>query len=125
MVEQNTGGEVVFASPWRRPASIAPETAPAGTVAGYPAPMAMDLSADKRRNWAENRAKRFVYGRSLNCEEINPRVAECMVTKNVQSLMAAGQDVKEERTKEGSEKSGKYLVNPSRLALWLTEIGLF
>jgi hypothetical protein len=60
---QHIGEGVGFTSPWPPPAPKAPETAPAGTVAGYTGPATMDLSAGKRRISAEERAKRFADGR--------------------------------------------------------------
>jgi len=59
---QNTGSGIGFASPRPLPPPKAPETAPAGTIAGYTGPAPMDLSADKRRISAEERAKRFADG---------------------------------------------------------------
>jgi len=85
----------------------APEVAPAGTVAGYTGPAPMDLSAGKRRISTEERAKRFADGRCLYCGGFNHRAAECAARKKAQTFKAAGAEVKEVGTKEGSEESGK------------------
>jgi len=85
----------------------------------------MDLSAGKRRISAEERAKRFADGRCLYCGGFNHRAAECAARKKAQTFKAAGAEVKEVGTKDGSEESGKDQVNPSRMALWLTEKVLF
>ena len=122
---QIKGGGVGFASPRPPPAPKAPETAPAGTVAGYTGPAPMDLSAGRRRISAEERAKRFADGRCLYCGGFNHRAAECAARKKAQTFKAVGAEVKEVGTKEGSEESGKDLVNLSRVVLWLTEKVLF
>jgi hypothetical protein len=59
----------------------APETAPAGTVAGYTGPAPMDLSAGRRRVSDEERAKRFPDGRCLYCGGFNHRAVDCVVRK--------------------------------------------
>jgi len=74
---QNNRSGIGFASSRPRPTPKAPETAPAGTVAGYSGPAPMDLSAGKRRISAEERAKRFANGRCLYCGGFNHRAAEC------------------------------------------------
>jgi len=60
---QNKGGGIGFPSPNPSPSTKAPETAPAGTVAGYTGPTPMDLSAGRRRISAEERVKSFTDGR--------------------------------------------------------------
>jgi hypothetical protein len=85
----------------------------------------MDLSVDKRRILAEERAKRFVDGRSLYCGGLNHRVVECVARKKAWTFTAAGTEVKEIGTEEDSEESGKDQVNPSRMVLWLMEKVLF
>jgi len=67
----------------------------------------MDLSAGRRRVLAEERAKRFTDGRCLYSGGFNHRAAECAARKKAQMFKAAGVDVKEVGTKEGSEGSGK------------------
>jgi len=104
---QNKGSGIGFASPRPPPPSKAPEEAPAGTVAGYTGPAPMDLSARKRRISAEERAKRFVDVRCLYCGGFNHRVAQCAARKKAQTFKAAGAEIKEVGTKEGSEESGK------------------
>jgi hypothetical protein len=54
---QNIRGWIEFDSFRLHPASEAPTTAPAGTVAGYTGPAPMDHSAAKRRISAEKRAR--------------------------------------------------------------------
>jgi len=104
---QNKGGGIGFASPRPPPPPKAPETAPAGTVAGYTGPALMDLSAGRRRISAEERAKRFVDGRCLYCGGFNHRAAECAARIKAQTFKAAGAEVKEVGTQRGSEESGK------------------
>jgi len=104
---QNTGSGIGFASSRPSPAPKALEIAPAGTVAGYSGPAPMDLSAGKRRISAEERAKRFADGRCLYCGGFNHRAAECAARKKDQTFKAAGAEVKEVGTKDGSEESGK------------------
>jgi len=104
---QNKGSGIGFASSRPPSAPKAPETAPAGTVAGYTGPAPMDLSAGKRRISAEERAKRFADGRCLYCGGFNHRAAECAARKKAQTFKAAGAEIKEVGTKEGSEESGK------------------
>jgi hypothetical protein len=84
-----------------------PETAPAGTVAGYTGPAPMDLSTGRRRISAEERVKRFADGRCLYCGGFNHRAAECVARKKAQTFKAAGAEGKEEETQGGSEESGK------------------
>ena len=61
---QNMGGGIGFASPTPPPPPPKdPDTAPAGTVAGYTGPAPMDLSAGRRWISAEERGKRFTDGR--------------------------------------------------------------
>jgi len=67
----------------------------------------MDLSASRRRFAAEVRANRFVGGMCLYCGGFNPRAAECGAKRKTQTFKAAGMEVKEVGTKEGSEESGK------------------
>jgi hypothetical protein len=104
---QNKGSGIGFASPRPPPALKAPETAPAGTVAGYPGPAPMELSAGKRRISAKERAKRFADGRCLYCGGFNHRAAECATRKKAQTFKAAGAEANEVGTKEGSEEPGK------------------
>jgi len=104
---QNKGSGIGFASSRPPPAPKAPEIAPAGTVAGYTGPAPMDLSAGKRRISAEERAKRFADGRCLYCGGFNHRAAECAARKKAQTFKAAGAEVKEVGTKDGSEELGK------------------
>ena len=104
---QNKGRGIGFASSRPPPAPKAPETAPAGTVVGYSGPALMDLSAGKRRISTEERAKRFADGRCLYCGGFNHRAAECAARKKAQTFKAAGAEVKEVGTKDGSEESGK------------------
>jgi len=85
----------------------APEAAPAGTVPGYTGPAPMDLSAGRRRISDEERAKRFADGRCLYCGGFNHRAAECAAKKKARTFKAAGAEVKEVGTKDGSEESGK------------------
>jgi len=54
----------------------------------------MDLSAGRRKISAEERAKRFTDGRSLNCGGFNHRAAECAARKKAQRFKAAGAEVK-------------------------------
>jgi hypothetical protein len=104
---QNKRSGIGFASPRPPPTPKAPEAAPAGTVAVYTGPAPMDLSAGKRRISAEERTKRFADGRCLYCGGFNHRAAECAARKKAQTFKAAGAEVKEVGTKEGSEESGK------------------
>jgi len=104
---QNKGSGIGFASPRPPAAPKAPETAPAGTIAGYTGPAPMDLSAGKRRISAEERAKRFADGRCLYCGGFNHRAAECAARKKAQTFKASGAEIKEVGTGEGSEESGK------------------
>jgi len=104
---RNKGSGIGFTSSRPTPAPRAPETAPAGTVAGYTGPAPMDLSAGKKRISAEERAKRFANGRCLYCGGFNHRAAECAARKKAQTFKAAGAEVKEVGTKDGSEESGK------------------
>jgi hypothetical protein len=104
---QIRGSGIGFASPRPPPAPKAPEVAPAGTVAGYNGPAPMDLRAGKRTISAEERAKRFTDGRSLYYGGFNHRAAECAARKKAQTFNAAGAEIKEVGTKEGSEESGK------------------
>jgi len=104
---QNKGSGIGFASSRPTPAPKAPETAPAGTVAGYTGPAPMDLSAGRRRISTEERAKRFADGRCVYCGGLNHRAAECAARKKAQTFKAAGAEVKEVGTKDGSEESGK------------------
>jgi hypothetical protein len=53
---QRGEGAVGFASPRAPPPTKAPETAPAGIVAGYTVPVPLDLSTGKRRISVEERA---------------------------------------------------------------------
>jgi hypothetical protein len=104
---QNTGSRTGFASPRPPPTPRAPETAPAGTVAGYTGPAPMDLSAGKRRISDEERAKRIADGRCLYSGGINHRAAECVARKKAQTFKAARAKVNAVGSKEGSEESGK------------------
>jgi len=104
---QNKGSVIGFTSSRPPPAPKTPETAPAGTVAGYTGPAPMDFSAGKRRISAEERAKRFADGRCFYCGGFNHRAAECAARKKAQTFKAAGAEVKEVGTKGGSEESGK------------------
>jgi len=105
---QNKGSGIGFASSPRPPQTPkAPEIAPAGMVAGYTGPAPMDLSAVNRRISTEERAKRFVDGRCLYCGGFNHRAAECTARKKAQTFKAAGAEVKEVGTKDGSEETGK------------------
>jgi hypothetical protein len=81
----------------------------------------MDLSTRRRRIWAEERAKRFTDGRCLYGGRFNHSAADCATMKKAQTFKAAGAGVKEVGTRECSEGSGQDLVNPGRMALWLTE----
>jgi len=106
---QNKGGGVDFASPRPPPPPKAPETALAGTVAGYTGPAPMDLSAGRRRISVEEKAKRFADGRCLYCGGFNHRAAECAARRKAQTFKAAGAEVKEVETKEGScHGAGRY-----------------
>jgi hypothetical protein len=67
----------------------------------------MDLNTGKRRISGEERAKRFADGRCLYCGGCNHRAAECAARKKAQTFKAAGAEVNEVGTKEGSEESGK------------------
>jgi hypothetical protein len=122
---QNNGSGIGFACPRPPPPPKALETAPAGTIAGYTGPAPMDLSAGKRRISAEERAKRFADGRCLYGGGSNHRVAECSARKKAQTFKASRIEVKEVVTKEGSEESGNDKLNPSRMALRLTQKVLF
>jgi hypothetical protein len=76
-----------------------------GTVAGYTGPAPIDLSAGKRRISADERAKRFTDGRCLYCARFNHRAAEWAARKKAQTIKAAGVEIEEVGTKEGSEES--------------------
>jgi len=104
---QNKGCGIGFASSRPPPAPRAREIAPAGTVAGYTGPAPMDPSAGKRRISAEERAKRFADGRCLYCGGFNHRAAECAARKKAQTFKAAGAEVKEVGTNDGSGELGK------------------
>jgi len=67
----------------------------------------MDLSAGRRRISAEESAKRFGDGRCLCCGGFNHRAAECAAREKAQTFKAAGAEIKEVGTKEGSEELGK------------------
>jgi hypothetical protein len=88
----------------------APEAAPAGTLAGYTGPAPMDLSAGRRRNTDEERAKRFADGRCLYCGGFNHRAVDCAVRKKARSFKAAGAEVKEVGKEDSTEK-GKERVD--------------
>jgi hypothetical protein len=103
----NKGGEVGFASPRPPPPPKTPETAPAESGAGYTGPVLMDLSAGRWRIAADERLKMFADGRCLYCGGFNHREVECVGRKKAQTFMAAGEEVMEVETKEGSEESGK------------------
>jgi hypothetical protein len=103
---QNKGAGIGFASPRPPPPLKAPKMTPAGPVAGYTGPAPMDLSTGKRRISAEESAKRFADGRCLYCGGFNHRAAECAARKKAQTFKAAGAEIKEIRTKEGSKESG-------------------
>jgi len=103
-VEQNKGGGIGFASPRPPPSPKAPETVPAGTIAGYTWPAPMDHSAGKSRISAEDRAKRFVDGRCLYCGAFNHRAAQCTARKKAQTFKVAGAEIKKVGTMEGSEE---------------------
>jgi len=107
-VAQNKGGGVGFVSRRPPPSPKTPETAPAGTVAEYTGLGRMDLSAGKRKILAEEWAKRFADGRCLYCGGFNHRAAECAARKKAQTFKVSGAEVKEVRTKEGSEELGKH-----------------
>jgi len=124
-VAQNTKAGIGFTSPRPPPAPKAPKAAPAKTVARYMGPAPMNFSTGKRRISAEERAKRFADGRCLYYGGFNHREAECAALKKAQMFKAAGAEVKEVGTKEGSEESGKDQVNPNRIARWLTGKVLF
>jgi len=103
----NTGGGIGFGSPRPPSAPKATETAPAGTVARYTGPAPTDRSAGSRIISAEERAKRFADGSCLYYGGFNHRAEECAARKKAQTFNAAGAEVKEVGTKEGSEESGK------------------
>jgi len=67
----------------------------------------MDLSAGKGRISAEERAKRFADGRCLYCGGFNHSAAECAARNKAQTFKAAGAEIKEVGTKEGSKELGK------------------
>jgi len=67
----------------------------------------MDLSARRGRISAEERAKRFADGRCLYCGGYNHRAVECAERKKAQTFKAAGAEVEEVGTREGSEELGK------------------
>jgi hypothetical protein len=92
-------------------ASRAPETAPAGTVAGYTGPAPMDLSAGRRRISDEERAKRFADGRCLYCGGFNHRAVDCAVRKKARPFKAAGAEVTEIGGKEDLKGKGKEQVD--------------
>jgi len=104
---QNTGGGIGFASPRPPPPPRAPETAQAGTIAGYTGPAPKDVSPGERRISAEERARSFADGRCLYCGGFNHRAAECPARKKAQTFKAAGAENKEVGTRQGSEESGK------------------
>jgi hypothetical protein len=104
---KNKGSGIGFTSPRRSPPQSGPEAAPARMVAGYTGPAPMDLSTGKMRISADERAKRFADGRCLYCGWFNHRAAESAARKKAKTLKAAGAEVKEVGSKEGSEESGK------------------
>jgi hypothetical protein len=104
---QNKGSGIGFASPRPPPPPKAPETAPAESIAGYNGPAPMDLCAGKRRISAEDSAQRFAAGRCLYCGGFNHWVAECAARNNTEMFKAAGAEIKEVGTKEGSGELGK------------------
>ena len=67
----------------------------------------MDRSTDKRKIWAEKRAKRFADGRCLYCGGFNHRATECAAGKKAQTFKADGAEGTEVGTVEGSKESGK------------------
>jgi hypothetical protein len=73
----------------------------------------------------EERARRFADGKCLYCGAFYHRVEKCAARKQAQTFKAAGVEITEVDTKEGSEKSGKDQVNLSSMVLWLTENVLF
>jgi len=99
---QNQGGEICFPSTRPPPAPKSPETAPAGTIAGYTGLGPMDLSAGRTRISAEEWAKRFADGRYLNSGRFNHWGAERAARKQAQTFKAAGAEVDAVGTKEGS-----------------------
>ena len=104
---QNKGRGIGFASPRPPPPPKAPETTPVGMIAGYTGLAPMDVSAGRRRISAEKWAKRFADGRCLYCSGFKRRAAECPARKKAQTFKAAGAEIKEVGTREGSEESGK------------------
>jgi hypothetical protein len=90
---------------------MAPEAAPAGTVARYTGPEPMDLSADRRRISDEERAKRFADARCLYCGGFNHKAVDCMVRKQARSFKAAGAEVKEVGEKDDLKEKGKERVD--------------
>jgi hypothetical protein len=104
---QNKGAGIGFASPRPPPPAKALDTAPAGTIAGYPGPARMDLSTRKWTMSAEERAKRFADARCLYCGWFNHRAAECAAGKKAQMFKVAGAEIQEAGTKEGSKYLGK------------------
>jgi hypothetical protein len=101
------GGGVDFASHRPPPPTRTPGMAPVGTVAGYTAPMPMDLSTGRGRISRDERSNSFVDGRYYHCSWCTDWVAECLARKKAETLKAAGAEVDEVRTKEGTEESGK------------------
>jgi hypothetical protein len=67
----------------------------------------MDLSAGRRRIVADEKAKRFAEWLCLDSGVFNHRAAECMARNKDQTFKAAGAQVKEVGTKEGSDESRK------------------
>jgi len=85
----------------------APETAPAGTEAGYSGPAPMDISAGRRTMSDEERAKRFADGRCLYCGGFNHRAVECAVRNKAGTFTAVGVEVKETGESGGKRKGNK------------------
>jgi len=56
---------------------------------------------------AEERGRKFADGRGLYCGGFNHRAADCAARRKAQMFEAAGAEIKDILTKEGSEESGK------------------
>jgi hypothetical protein len=89
------------------PAARTPETAPAGTVAGYTGPATMDLSAGRRKISDEERQKRFEEGRCLYCGGFNHWAVDCAVRKKARTFRVAGAEVEEGEEKTDGKGKGQ------------------
>jgi hypothetical protein len=89
----------------------------AGTDAGSPRAVCMDLGADKQIIGMEDRTKSFVEGRCLSYTNVNHTEVECAASKKTYTIRMAVVGVKAIETSCGSEKLGNDQVNQRQFTL--------